>query len=124
MIVLEAALLIESGYQDVYDELWYIYVNQETRYERLWKGRGYTKEKTDSIMKNQLSEEEFREHAHFVIDNSYDIANTKEQIQKILMQNYLKACDIMANSICKGMREYEIDQYSQWKQWKLYLRWQ
>lgn len=85
MIVLEAALLIESGYQDVYDELWYIYVNQETRYERLCKGRGYTKEKTDSIMKNQLSEEEFREHAHFVIDNSYDIANTKEQIQKILM---------------------------------------
>ena len=29
MILLEAALLIESGYEDVYDELWYIYVDRK-----------------------------------------------------------------------------------------------
>lgn len=85
MIILEAALLIEGGYEDVYDELWYIYVNRETRYARLKEGRGYTKEKTDSIMKNQLSEEEFRAHAQVVIDNSYEIVHTKEQIHEILM---------------------------------------
>lgn len=85
MIVLEAALLIESGYKDIYDELWYIYVNRETRYERLKEGRGYTKEKTDSIMNNQLSEEEFRAHAQVIIDNSYDIEQTKKQIHEILM---------------------------------------
>ncbi len=85
MIVLEAALLIESGYEDIYDELWYIYVNRETRYERLKEGRGYTREKTDSIMNNQLSEEEFRAHAQVIIDNSYDIEQTKKQIHEILM---------------------------------------
>lgn len=85
MIILEAALLIEGGYNEVYDELWYIYVNKEARYERLWEGRGYTRERTDAIMQNQLSEEEFRAHADRIIDNSYDIAQTKEQIQKIFM---------------------------------------
>jgi dephospho-CoA kinase len=80
MILLEAALLIEAGYEDIYDELWYIFVNRETRYERLYKGRGYTREKTDSIMANQLSEEEFRLHADVIIDNSGSIEQTKKEI--------------------------------------------
>lgn len=84
MILLEAALLIEAGYEDVYDELWYIFVKKETRYERLRIGRGYTREKTDSIMANQLSEEVFREHADVVIDNSGSVEETKAQIREIL----------------------------------------
>lgn len=81
-IILEAALLIESGYEDIYDELWYIYVDRETRYQRLYDGRGYSRAQTDSIMEKQLSEEEFRAHAQVIIDNSYSIEKTKEQIQK------------------------------------------
>ena len=81
-IALEAALLIEAGYEDVYDELWYIYVNRETRYQRLAEGRGYSREQTDSIMKNQLSEEEFRAHADLVIDNSYSVEETEAQIRE------------------------------------------
>ncbi len=83
MILLEAALLIESGYEDVYDELWYIYVDRETRYCRLQEGRGYTREKTDSIMQKQLTEEQFRKYADVVIDNSYSIEETKQQIRNI-----------------------------------------
>lgn len=83
MILLEAALLIESGYEDVYDELWYIYVDRETRYRRLQEGRGYTREKTDSIMQKQLTEEQFRKYADVVIDNSYSIEETKQQIRNI-----------------------------------------
>ncbi len=82
-ICLEAALLIETGYEDVYDELWYIYVNKETRYERLAAGRGYSREQTDSIMKNQLSEEEFRAHVDVIIDNSYTVEETEAQIRKV-----------------------------------------
>lgn len=83
MILLEAALLIESGYEDVYDELWYIYVDRETRYRRLQEGRGYTREKTDSIMQKQLTEEQFRKYADVVIDNSHSIEETKRQIRNI-----------------------------------------
>lgn len=31
MLVLEAALLIEEGYGEICDELWYIYASEEVR---------------------------------------------------------------------------------------------
>lgn len=84
MILLESALLLEAGYEDIYDEIWYVYVEKEVRYQRLLDGRGYTREKTDSIIKNQLSEKEFRAKADVVIDNSGSLEETKVQIKKIL----------------------------------------
>ena len=70
MIVLEAALLIESGYEDIYDELWYIYTSEENRRIRLKENRGYSDEKIDNIFRSQLSEKTFREHCIEVIDNN------------------------------------------------------
>lgn len=79
---LEAALLIEAGYKPILDELWYVYVNSEARYERLSASRGYTREKIDTIVSEQLSDEEFRANADFVIDNSFDIENSINQIRE------------------------------------------
>ena len=71
-LFIEAALLIEDGYKDIVDELWYIYTDKAVRRERLKKSRGYSDEKIDSIMASQLSEEEFRLNSDFEIDNSGD----------------------------------------------------
>ncbi len=81
---LEAALLIEEGYQEVVDEMWYIYAGEDVRMKRLSESRGYSEEKTMSIMSKQLSEEEFRKHSDFVIDNSFDEAETARQIDEYL----------------------------------------
>ena len=78
----EAALLIEDKYDEICDELWYIYADEETRMERLKQNRGYSEEKCRSIFRNQLSEEEFSDHCDFEIDNSDDFEKTKEQIQQ------------------------------------------
>ena len=64
------------------DELWYIYSDDETRFQRLMEGREYTREKTESIMKYQLSEEEFRNEADVVINNSASFEYTCEQLKK------------------------------------------
>lgn len=85
--IVEAALLIEDKYDEICDELWYIYADEETRTERLKKNRGYSEEKIKSIFANQLSEDEFSEHCDFEIDNSGDFENTKEQIMQ-RMQMY------------------------------------
>lgn len=69
-LFIEAALLIEDGYKDIVDELWYIYTNEAVRRERLKASRGYSDEKIDDIMSSQLSEEEFRLNSDFEIDNS------------------------------------------------------
>ena len=80
----EAALLIEDHYQTVCDEFWYIYVPETLRRERLKASRGYTDEKIDSILKSQLTEEEFAKACAHTVDNSKDLDFTLSQLEKLL----------------------------------------
>lgn len=79
---LEAALLIEAGYLQYLDELWYIYSNKNVRTERLKSSRQYSEEKIAQIMQSQLSEEEFRKYADVVVDNSYAFESSEEKLQQ------------------------------------------
>lgn len=84
LFFIEAALLIEAGYQGMVDELWYVYARQEVRRERLAKSRGYSQEKISQIMDSQLSEAVFRSTCDFVIDNSGEIEDAYRQIREKL----------------------------------------
>lgn len=84
LFFVEAALLIEAGYGEVVDELWYVYADEAVRRERLRSSRGYSEEKIASIMSKQLSDEVFREKCDFVIDNSGAFAESCKQIDKKL----------------------------------------
>lgn len=84
LFVLEAALLIEEHYDEICDELWYIYTEEAIRRDRLKSSRGYTDEKIDSMMKTQLSEDVFRKKCKVVIDNSEDFEYTCLQIQEAI----------------------------------------
>lgn len=83
-IAIEAALLLEDNYDEVCDTIWYIYASKKERIRRLKESRGYSDEKIASIMKNQLTEKEFRLRSDEVIDNSGDIIRTRKNLQKIL----------------------------------------
>ncbi|MDD6628467.1 MAG: dephospho-CoA kinase [Lachnospiraceae bacterium] len=83
-LFIEAALLIEDGYAEIVDELWYIHTEEEVRRQRLKASRGYTDEKIDSILREQLSEEEFYGHCHYVIENSGSLERVYEQLDKKL----------------------------------------
>ena len=84
--VVEAALLIEEHYDEVLDELWYVYVPEVIRRDRLKASRSYSDEKIDSIFAAQLSEQEFREHCRYVIDNGNDLSYTYRQIDELIGQ--------------------------------------
>lgn len=84
LFFVEAALLIEGGYKNLVDELWYIYAQKKVRRERLKNTRGYSEEKIKRIMASQLSEIEFRKNCDFVIDNSRELTDTFRQIDKKL----------------------------------------
>lgn len=81
---LEAALLIEAGYEEILDEMWYIHTDKEVRRARLKASRGYSDEKIDSIFENQLSEEVFRAHCAVVIENNGEQEETRRQIRAAL----------------------------------------
>ena len=83
-LFIEAALLIEDGYTDIVDELWYIHTDETVRRDRLKASRGYSDEKIDSIIREQLSEEDFYRHCVAVIDNSKQLSAAYEQIDKKL----------------------------------------
>lgn len=83
-LFIEAALLIEDGYLNIVDEMWYIYAREDVRRARLKSSRGYTDEKIDAIMSSQLAEEEFRSACSVVIDNSGSLTDSFKQIDKIL----------------------------------------
>ncbi len=85
-LFIEAALLIECGYAQILDELWYIYASDEVRRVRLKAARGYSDEKIDSIMNGQLSDEKFRGNCHFVIDNSGSLQDAYRQIDEKLRE--------------------------------------
>lgn len=71
-LILEAALLIEEHYDEICDELWYIYTSEENRRQRLKENRGYSDEKIDTIFKSQLTEEVYRKYCKVVIDNNHE----------------------------------------------------
>ena len=81
---IEAALLIECGYLNIVDEMWYIYAKEDVRRERLKQSRNYSDEKIDAIMDSQLKEEEFRKHCRVIIDNSGILEDAYEQIDRKL----------------------------------------
>lgn len=82
LFVAEAALLLEEHYQDFCDTVWYIHADEEIRIRRLMESRGYTCEKAQSIIRNQASEDFFRTHADYVIENNGDLAQTYRQIEE------------------------------------------
>ena len=84
LIALEAAILTETSLVELCDEIWYIYADRNVRIQRLACGRGIDKKKAESIMRNQPSDEEFKEKCHVVIDNSKDRLNTLLQIKENL----------------------------------------
>lgn len=87
-LFIEAALLIEEGYESIVDELWYIYAEESVRRRRLKDARHYTDEKITDILGRQLSDGEFRRHCQVIIDNSAELQDTYKQIDKEL-EEYL-----------------------------------
>lgn len=83
-VFVEAALLIENGYDKIVDEMWYVYADEDTRRKRLKASRGYSDQKVTDIFKSQLSDETFREYCEFVIDNSGEDSKAFSEIDNRL----------------------------------------
>lgn len=80
LFAIEAALLIEDGYRSICDEIWYVWVERETRILRLANQRGYTREKSISMMDSQSSDNYYLENADYILDNNGDCESLSKQI--------------------------------------------
>ncbi len=90
LLVLEAALLLEAGYDRYCDEVWYVYAPEDVRWQRLAASRGYSDERIGRMMKSQLPEEVFRSRCTAVIDNGGTIEETRAQIEALLAEKGIR----------------------------------
>ena len=86
LFIIESALLIETHYDEICDEVWYIYVEASIRKKRLVYGRGYDPRKVDDIIAAQLPKDEFMKHCDRVIDNSNIFEETQIELDRIIAE--------------------------------------
>ena len=84
LVVVETALMFESGCDAYCDEVWGIFTDPEIRIDRLSKSRGYSREKSLSIMQKQMSYEELKQKCSHVLFNDEDPDKLWEQIKERL----------------------------------------
>ena len=72
IVVLEAAVLFEAGWQDIGDETWVIVVDREVAIERSMARDGLSREAIENRLQAQLSNEERIAKADIVMENNLD----------------------------------------------------
>ncbi len=86
--VIQAAvpLLIEMNIQHLFDRVIVVYLPEEIQLNRLTARDNIPEDKARAIIGSQLSAEEKKQYAHYVIDNSRDRAHTREQVSQVWRQ--------------------------------------
>ena len=85
-VILDAAVLLEAGWEDVCSCVVFVDSTKENRRERVLQARGWSAGELEKREASQLSLEEKRQRADFVIANNTDIATAGRELEKILNQ--------------------------------------
>ncbi|MEC9365912.1 MAG: dephospho-CoA kinase [Chloroflexota bacterium] len=83
VVVVEAAVLIEAGWQDLFDEVWVVTSDKETVIERLKDRNSLSREDAIARIESQMSNDERVGHSNVVISNdgtTDELADGVEQI--------------------------------------------
>jgi dephospho-CoA kinase len=79
-IVVEAAILIEANWMPLFNEIWLIVAAKERVIERVQRDRGLARVQVEARIKAQLSDDERRKHAAFVIGNDGSIDDLRAKL--------------------------------------------
>ncbi len=83
LIVVEFAIMGEEA-EDIYDEMWYVRASEEVRIRRLSENRGYTKERSEQIIRSQASEQEYVRRCDRIIENNGSVTDLENKLAEIL----------------------------------------
>ena len=82
IIVLEAAVLIEAGWNDFVDEVWVAYVKPELARERLMARNGLTADQAQARIDSQLTNKERLQYADVKIENSGALDQFEQKVAR------------------------------------------
>ena len=84
--VVDAALMIESGGYQRFDKLVVVHCRPEVQLERLMTRDGLSREDAERRVAAQMSQEEKRRHADFLIDSSEGFERTRRQTETVFQK--------------------------------------
>ncbi|HSD09517.1 MAG TPA: dephospho-CoA kinase [Candidatus Binatia bacterium] len=90
-IVVEAAVLIEAGWQWLVDEIWVITSSHERAVERVMAARGLSRQDIERRIGSQISEAERTRDADCVIRNDGTLADLRAQIERCWRERVARA---------------------------------
>jgi dephospho-CoA kinase len=88
IVVIDAALLIEGKFLDLVDKLVVITCNEEVQLNRVVNRDNITKEEALKRINSQMKQDEKIKYADYIIDNSKDMNNLKDEFDKLFI--YIK----------------------------------
>jgi phosphopantetheine adenylyltransferase/dephospho-CoA kinase len=80
--VLEAAVMIEAGWQDMVDEVWVVTAPPDAARERLMERNGLSAEDADNRINSQISNDERIEHADLVISTDCSLEEVAGRVHE------------------------------------------
>ena len=83
LVVVEAALLIEAGWEPLVEEIWVTSSTEEQVEERLRHRNGLSEEQIRSRVRAQMPFEERARHAQVVVENSGSLEELKEEVESL-----------------------------------------
>lgn len=82
IVVLEAAVLFEAGWEDIGDEVWVVVVDRELAIARAIARDGFDRESVESRLDSQINNEERTSKADVVISNNDSEEEMLEQLDQ------------------------------------------
>src|SRR5574337_64838 len=89
--LIDAALLIESGWHARFDAAILVEASEALRLDRLVRSRGLSQDDAMLRIRSQMPQAEKRRHAGYVIENEGPLEETERQVQAVWEQLYAKA---------------------------------
>ena len=86
LFFMDIPLLIEQGYLDWFDQVWLVYVTEDTQLERLMERNALTEDQVRDRLAAQMSLEEKKALVDLVIDNNSKRDHLYQQIDRVLEQ--------------------------------------
>ena len=82
IVVLEAAVLFEAGWEDIGDEVWVVVVDREIAIARTIARDGFDRESVESRLDAQITNEQRSSKADLVISNNHSEEELLEQLDQ------------------------------------------
>jgi len=83
IIVVDAAILLEAGWDSLVDRVLVVTASGETRRRRMQESSRLSPEEIEGVSRAQSSQDEKIARADFLVENEHDIDKSKEQVRRI-----------------------------------------